>query len=436
MVSRSGARAIAVLSGLALSAALAFVAYQRLRSPQRSIELSIETAGYDPKAPSAVSEEQSALPSASDVAHPRYPRSTFRRTPWNPDDFPKPTTARNNPLRFDPVAGYTFSGGMNRRREWPEHPDGGWYVRTNSFGLRDDDEPSSERPDLRVVVLGDSHTAGYCNNAESYAQLVEARLAAARPGQRVEVLNAAVPGQTFVHHLGALERMLPFEPDVVVLALYGGNDFGESLGFQHKAHGTQRGDLAALDARLEPARELDPEAVSQFFFSVVQFDSDPPQVDVALQAARDVLTEIQVTCLRHGASLVVLYLPPPPEIDWPRRAARYERLFASIGLAHDRLSALTRLGDATLGFLRSRGVPVLDLRAAFSASDALVYWEQDFHLAIAGHALVARELASVLETLAPADATRVRRGSPLLTGDEARALLSPGAGTPAPDEQR
>lgn len=436
MVSRSGARAIAVLSGLALSAALAFVAYQRLRAPQRSIELSIETAGYDPKAPSAVSEEQSALPSASDVAHPRYPRSTFRRTPWNPDDFPKPTTARNNPLRFDPVAGYTFSGGMNRRREWPEHPDGGWYVRTNSFGLRDDDEPSSERPDLRVVVLGDSHTAGYCNNAESYAQLVEARLADARPGKRVEVLNAAVPGQTFVHHLGALERMLPFEPDVVVLALYGGNDFGESLGFQHKAHGTQRGDLAALEARLEPARELDPEAVSQFFFSVVQFDSDPQQVDVALQAARDVLTEIQVTCLRHGASLVVLYLPPPPEIDWPRRAARYERLFASIGLAHDRLSALTRLGDATLGFLRSRGVPVLDLRAAFSASDALVYWEQDFHLAIAGHALVARELAGVLDTLSPADATRVRRGSPLLTGDEARALLSPGAGKPAPDEQR
>ncbi len=436
MLSRTGARAIAILSGLALSATLVFVAYQRLRAPQRSIELTIESAGYDPKAPPALSEDQSALPSAIEVEHPRYPRSTFRRTPWNPDDFPKPTTARNNPLRFDPVAGFTFSAGMNRRREWAEHPDGGWYVRTNSFGLRDDDEPSAERPDLRVVLLGDSHTAGYCNNAESYAQLVEARLAAARPGKRVEVLNAAVPGQSFVHHLGALERMLPFEPDLVVLAIYGGNDFGESLGFQHKAHGTQRGDLAALEAKLEPARDLDPEAVSQFFFSVVQFDADPPQIDVALQAARDVLTEIQVTCLRHGASFAVLYLPPPPEVDWQRRAARYESLFASIGLAHERLSALTRLGDATLAFLRSRGVPVLDLRAAFRKSEELVYWEQDFHLAIAGHAIVARELAAVLDTLSPADAARVRRGSPQLGGAEARALLSPGAGTPATDEQR
>ncbi len=436
MVSRSGARAVAILAGLALSAALVAFAYQRLRAPKRSIELSIETAGYDPKAPPALSEEQSALPSAVEVAHARYPRSTFRRTPWDPDDFPKPTTARNNPLRFDPVAGFTFSAGMNRRREWAEHPDGGWYVRTNSFGLRDDDEPSAERPDLRVVVLGDSHTAGYCNNAESYAQLVEARLAAARPGQRIEVLNAAVPGQTFVHHLGALERMLPFEPDVVALALYGGNDFGESLGFQHRAHGTQRGDLAALEAKLGPARELDPEAVSQFFFSIVQFDSDPPQVDVALQAARDVLTEIQVTCLRHGAALVVLYLPPPPEVDWPRRTARYERLFASIGLPHERASALTRLGDATLSFLRSRGVSTLDLRAPFRAADALVYWEQDFHLSIAGHSIVARELASMLDTLSPVDATRVRRGSPALNAEAARALLSPGSGTPASAEQR
>lgn len=436
MLSRSGARSIAVLAGVALSAVLVVLVYQRTRAPQRSIELTIDSAGYDPKAPSAITDEQRALPSAVEAAHARYPASTFRRTPWDPNDFPKPTTARNNPLRFDPVAGFTFSGGMNRRREWAEHPDGGWYVRTNSFGLRDDDEPSAERPDLRVVLLGDSHTAGYCNNAESYAQLVEARLAGSRSGRRVEVLNAAVPGQSFVHHLGALERMLPFEPDLVVLAIYGGNDFGESLGFQHKAHGTQRGDLAALEAKLEPARDFDPEAVSQFFFSVVQFDTDPPQVDVALQAARDVLTEIQVTCLRHGASFAVLYLPPPPEVDWPRRAARYERLFDSIGLPHERLSALTRLGDATLAFLRSRGVPTVDLRAAFSASDALVYWEQDFHLALAGHAIVARELAILLETLAPADAVRVRRGSPQLGGAEARALLSPGAGTPAADEQR
>jgi lysophospholipase L1-like esterase len=421
------------LTSVVLSAALVVVVARRMRGDERSIELKIDTRGFDPKAPSAIAADQSSLPSALEVATPRYPASTFRRTPWNPDDFPKPTTARNNPLRFDPVGGFTFSGGMNRRREWAEHSDGGWYVRTNSFGLRDDDEPSEERPDLRVVVVGDSHTAGYCNNAESFAQLAEARLAAERPSQRVEVLNAAVPGQTFVHHLGALERMLPFAPDVVVAAIYGGNDFGEALGFQHRTHGTARGDLAALDERLAEARDADPEAVSQFFFSVAQFHVDPAQIDVALQAARDVLTEIQITCLRHGATLVVLYLPPPPEIDWERRAARYERVFGALELGREHLRVLSGIGDATLAFLRARGVEVLDLRPAFRSASETVYWEQDFHLSVAGHALVAKELAPVLARVAPPDAARVRRGSPALEGEWARALLSPGAGKPAPE---
>jgi lysophospholipase L1-like esterase len=431
VVSRSTARWMVTLTSFALSAALVVVVAKRLRRDEPSVELTIDTSGFDPKAPPAIAADQGALPSALEVATPRYPPSTFRRTPWNPDDFPKPTTARNNPLRFDPVGGFTFSGGMNRRREWPEHTDGGWYVRTNSFGLRDDDEPSAERPDLRIVVVGDSHTAGYCNNAESFAQLTEASLAAQRPSQRVEALNAAVPGQTFVHHLGALERMLGFGPDVVVAALYGGNDFGEALGFQHRAHGTARGDLAALEERLASAREADPEGVSQFFFSVAQFHVDPPQIDVALQAARDVLTEMQVTCLRHGATLVVVYLPPPPEVDWERRAARYERVFGALGLGREHLRVLAGIGDATLAFLRARGVEVLDMRPAFRSASELVYWEQDFHLSVAGHALVAKELAPVLARVVSQDAVRIRRGSPALEGEPARALLSPGAGRAA-----
>jgi len=53
------------------------------------------------------------------------------------------------------------------------------------------------------------------------------------------------------------------------------------------------------------------------------------------------------------------------------------------------------------------------------------------HLAVEGHALAARELATALERLVPADARHVRRGSPALDEAARRALLSPGAGEPA-----
>lgn len=419
---------------LSLSVALcgaAAVLFWQSRARQLSVELDIDTRGFDPKAPPALPPEEAGLPAATESAHPLYPPSSFRRIPWDPADFPQPTTARGNPLRFDPQSGFLFSGGMDRRRAWDEHPEGGWSVRTNSYGLRDDDEPSSERPDLRIVVIGDSHTAGFCNNRESFAQLVEARLAAARPGQRIEALNAAVPGYTFQHYLGALERMLPVAPDVAVVAIYGGNDFGETLGHQHRIHGTARGDLAALQARLERVQDLDPELVSQALFSVEQFRFDPPQVEVALQAARDVLTEIQVTCARFGIVPLFVYVPSSLEVEFERRRERFDAALAALAASRADCAVLDRLADSTLAFLASRGCATLDLRPAFRASDAKLYWDEDFHLAVEGHALAARELATALERLVPADARHVRRGSPALDEAARRALLSPGAGEPA-----
>ena len=418
---------------LSLSVALcgaAGVLFWQSRARRLSVELDIDTRGYDPKAPPALAPEEAGVPSVLESPHPLYPPSTFRRTPWDPADFPQPTTARGNPLRFDPQSGFMFSGGMDRRREWAEHPEGGWSVRTNSHGLRDDDEPAVERPDLRIVVLGDSHTAGFCNNRESFAQRLEAHLSMTRPGQRIEALNAAVPGYTFQHYLGAFERMLAFAPDVAIVALYGGNDFGETLGHQHRVHGTARGDLAALQARLEKVQDLDPELVSQALFSVEQFRFDPTQVEVALQAARDVLTELQVTCARFGVTPLFVYIPSSLEVEFERRRERFEAALAALGASPVDCAVLDRLADSTLAFLESRGCTTVDLRPAFRTSTGKLYWDEDVHLAVEGHALAAREIAAAFERIVPSDSRRVRRGSPALDIDARRALLSPGAGQP------
>lgn len=75
---------------------------------------------------------------------------------------------------------------------------------------------------LRILVLGDSLTAGYGIPAEDAFpnQLQRALLAV---GHRVSVINAGVSGDTTAGGLSRLEWALADRPDIVILEL-GGND--------------------------------------------------------------------------------------------------------------------------------------------------------------------------------------------------------------------
>ena len=44
------------------------------------------------------------------------------------------------------------------------------------------------------------------------------------------------------------------------------------------------------------------------------------------------------------------------------------------------------------------GVETVDLRAAFRGATELLYWKRDHHINLAGHDLVARELAPLFDT--------------------------------------
>ena len=87
-----------------------------------------------------------------------------------------------------------------------EHDGGSFECSTNSLGLREDAELAAARPDLRILVTGDSHTDGVCENRESYANRLEASLLVDRPGKCVEVLNAGTGGFSFHNYLGVLEK--------------------------------------------------------------------------------------------------------------------------------------------------------------------------------------------------------------------------------------
>jgi hypothetical protein len=99
-------------------------------------------------------------------------------------------------------------------------------VRSNQLGFRE--RPIEPRPPgvVRLVVLGDSYGFGWgVEGEETYAALLEQRLNAEAAGdRRYEVLNAALPGFGTFQRLRALEMLLDYGIDGVIVEFSVSND--------------------------------------------------------------------------------------------------------------------------------------------------------------------------------------------------------------------
>lgn len=106
---------------------------------------------------------------------------------------------------------------------------GGVRIRygVNSQGYRGE-ELAPRGQSLRVVVYGDSFTqAEYTKTEDTFAERLEAHLAR-RLGKPVEVVNAGVAGYGPDQELRRMEDELDgLAPELVVVAIYAGNDFGD-----------------------------------------------------------------------------------------------------------------------------------------------------------------------------------------------------------------
>lgn len=126
--------------------------------------------------------------------------------------------------RVDPLTGFSPRPGISGI----VHDEGAAFVSINSAGFRDR-EHTVEKPSdtIRVAVLGDSYTEGkQVEMDETFWSVAERELAAcpARGKARVEFLNFGVSGYGTAQEWLLLERIWPYQPDVVVVAFTAGND--------------------------------------------------------------------------------------------------------------------------------------------------------------------------------------------------------------------
>jgi len=270
---------------------------------------------------------------------------------------------------------------------------GRYHVHTSEDGYREDFVRLPAKRDLFVVVVGDSHTDGVCENKESYSNRLEAALQGDRPGRTVEVLNAGNGGFSLYNYLGVLEKFLDLRPDAFVVGVYGGNDFREVLfPLAYFGRTTVEEDTPAEKQELERGRRLDARAMNQSFRSILGFRGHPQQVKRAVDAAVELVGEMQAICREHSIRMLCLYIPSPTEADWQAHADVFDRFRKDLSLTDADLRRESQMADEFLAGVRAAGTETLDAREALVAGGGPYFWNGEFHLNLVGHEKIAEAL--------------------------------------------
>jgi hypothetical protein len=310
-------------------------------------------------------------------------------------------------LVYDPLTIYRYASNLAQTMPLEEYPGGKYVRRTNSAGEREDHDTDLDRADVFVLVAGDSHTDGVCENAETFPNLVEKELARSRPGRTVEVLNTGTAGYGPYHYLAMLEKYLPHNPSVFVVALFGGNDFHDVLHLRHffdhtLAPKVDRDGWTRMQRDLGIGRAELLQGVNQ----MLHFKRNPDEAALSLETCREVFVEIDRQCKERKIPWIFVYIPSVFDGPWTEHKDARDHCRATLGLTDWDLGVDNRLADALIATLRERGIDVLDLRPVFAAEPGPWYWSE-LHIDTHAHARIAELLTPRVEAALQASAASV-----------------------------
>ena len=151
------------------------------------------------------------------VWYERHKQATFLQG----DDF----------YQLDSIAGHVHAPNAERYVPWPEHPDSAFTMRTNNMGSREDADTDPNAAVMHIMVVGDSHTDGVCNNSESFVNLAErdvnSMLGVDAP-MPIEIINGGTGFYSFQQYAGFFRKYEALTSQWTIV-VYLGNDFIEAL---------------------------------------------------------------------------------------------------------------------------------------------------------------------------------------------------------------
>ena len=290
--------------------------------------------------------------------------------------------------------------------------------RLNSLGLREArDVGAVPAPGTcRILALGDAYTFGYGVQArDAYPERLERRLG--RDG-RVEVVNAGFPNLNVEQQRRRLSVLLPrLHPDVVVVTFDWWNvPLGDQadtrpvkwsrqwVAANLEEKGARLGARIGLaDAVLRIARHgLTPVLFSP---SGLARELEPLTLPPAALAARWARTRVAIAGMAAdaraaGARFALVLTPLDLQIDRTRNALYRDGAlpYPSHGFRDIDYREAREMPDALRRFAGETGLRLLDLTRDFERAGAgSLFLARDYHLAPAGHRLVARAVARQVE---------------------------------------
>jgi lysophospholipase L1-like esterase len=327
-------------------------------------------------------------------------------------------------LCFDAIMGNVYCANIEERLD--NMYESTLLVKTNSEGMADREYPQlkPERT-LRIALFGDSVTASlYTPNAEKFKSIWEQALAQSL-GQPVEIMNFAIDGtgtweQLQMFHL----RARKFQPDLVVLAFYWGNDVWNNLASHDKGRANPLKDEYAVPSRLMNVRVVhrkfirwmwNNSAAYQFLDTLKdkietildykralaaapvpaaagtaaepQYDPGFAWDSEAWQLTRQLILKLKAETEQGGARLLVFHLPTLDQLELPRPLPYVQ----------------------FRGFLDQHGIARADAFDALSGLSSqqrkALYISDHWHLSTEGHRFFAAESLPALKAwaLAPHD---------------------------------
>jgi len=160
-----------------------------------------------------------------------------RQPPAKTPEMPGDTVSRTlawleiNPAPLVRDADLLWRNEPNARKTQPMNPqpwgrNDTWTVENDSEGFRGPElGPDTDTTVYRILCIGDSITFGFnVDQPDAYPRQLQRLLEERYPGRRVEIINAGVPGWSWLQGLRFLDlRGLALHPDLVIMG-HGTND--------------------------------------------------------------------------------------------------------------------------------------------------------------------------------------------------------------------
>ena len=321
----------------------------------------------------------------------------------------------------DPVIGYRLRPHARTRFTTAEFDTA---IAINGQGVRDDAEigpkPANER---RLVVLGDSLVLSVqVARQHTFCKLLEDSLNRNSGAIRYRVINAGVQGYGPVEELLFYRRVVSaFQPDLVIHALFVGNDAEEAVTSEPRlrrstpvADAPEVGEAKVWESGPQVLRRLARRSmvlqVARLRLVAVtdrlpRFGAPPepplqsyaakpaPRIAEGLRISRECVQAVAAEAAATGARTMVMLMPARFQVD----DADYGRLKDAVSGAGGTLvrdAATTRFAEALAPVPLPRFDALPALRAARPGPD--LFFQQTVHLTPRGHEVVARALEAFI----------------------------------------